>query len=93
VSADSRQVYRHLDVGTAKRGGARACHHGLDLADPDEIRRGALRTAALAAVEEIAGERGGSSCAAGPTLSAGALRGLFQRRRRPPSCARLRARA
>jgi tRNA dimethylallyltransferase len=39
VSADSRQVYRGLDIGTAKatieeRRGIR--HHGLDLADPDE---------------------------------------------------------
>jgi tRNA dimethylallyltransferase len=39
VSADSRQVYRGLDIGTAKasvaeRGGIP--HHGLDLVDPDE---------------------------------------------------------
>lgn len=39
ISADSRQVYRGLDVGTAKptlaerRG---VPHHGLDLVDPDE---------------------------------------------------------
>jgi tRNA dimethylallyltransferase len=39
ISADSRQVYRGLDIGTAKatieerRG---VPHHGLDLADPDE---------------------------------------------------------
>ncbi len=39
ISADSRQVYRGLDVGTAKpsleerRG---IVHHGLDLVDPDE---------------------------------------------------------
>jgi tRNA dimethylallyltransferase len=39
ISADSRQVYRGLDIGTAKvplaerRG---IPHHGLDLADPDE---------------------------------------------------------
>ena len=38
ISADSRQVYRGMDVGTAKptlaerRG---VPHHGLDLADPD----------------------------------------------------------
>jgi tRNA dimethylallyltransferase len=39
VSADSRQVYRGLDIGTAKVGPdvrARVLHHGLDLADPDE---------------------------------------------------------
>lgn len=38
ISADSRQVYRGLDIGTAKvpvgeRGGIR--HHGLDLVGPD----------------------------------------------------------
>jgi tRNA dimethylallyltransferase len=39
VSADSRQVYRGLDIGTAKVGPAeraRVPHHGLDLVDPDE---------------------------------------------------------
>jgi tRNA dimethylallyltransferase len=39
VSADSRQVYRGLDIGTAKVPlGERAgiAHHGLDLVDPDE---------------------------------------------------------
>lgn len=39
ISADSRQVYRGLDVGTAKVSAAdRALvpHHGLDLVDPDE---------------------------------------------------------
>ena len=38
VSMDSRQVYRGMDVGTAKvslRDRARARHHGLDLLDPD----------------------------------------------------------
>lgn len=39
VSADSRQVYRHMDIGTAKPSGAlldRATHYGLDLIEPDE---------------------------------------------------------
>jgi tRNA dimethylallyltransferase len=39
ISADSRQVYRGLDIGTAKVSAAdraRVAHHGLDLADPDE---------------------------------------------------------
>lgn len=39
VSMDSRQVYRGLDVGTAKAtGGERALvpHHGLDLVDPGD---------------------------------------------------------
>jgi tRNA dimethylallyltransferase len=39
ISADSRQVYRAMDVGTAKPTPAersRVFHHGLDLVDPDE---------------------------------------------------------
>lgn len=38
ISADSRQVYRGMDVGTAKvtmAERARVPHHGLDLVDPD----------------------------------------------------------
>ena len=38
ISADSRQVYRGLDIGTAKASAAdraRVPHHGLDLVDPD----------------------------------------------------------
>jgi tRNA dimethylallyltransferase len=39
ISADSRQVYRGLDIGTAKATAdqrARVPHHGLDLVEPDE---------------------------------------------------------
>lgn len=39
ISADSRQVYRGLDIGTAKATEAdlgRIPHHGLDLVEPDE---------------------------------------------------------
>jgi tRNA dimethylallyltransferase len=39
VSADSRQVYRGMDIGTAKAGQeerARVAHHLLDVVDPDE---------------------------------------------------------
>ncbi len=39
ISADSRQVYRGLDIGTAKASPADRAgipHHGLDLVDPDE---------------------------------------------------------
>jgi tRNA dimethylallyltransferase len=39
VGADSRQVYRHMDVGTAKPTAeerALAPHHLIDVADPDE---------------------------------------------------------
>jgi tRNA dimethylallyltransferase len=37
ISADSRQIYRRLDIGTAKptrRERARVPHHGLDVAEP-----------------------------------------------------------
>jgi tRNA dimethylallyltransferase len=37
ISADSRQIYRRLDIGTAKptrKEQARAPHHGLDLVEP-----------------------------------------------------------
>jgi tRNA dimethylallyltransferase len=39
ISADSRQVFRGLDIGTAKAttaDRARIAHHGLDLVEPDE---------------------------------------------------------
>ncbi len=39
ISMDSRQVYRGMDIGTAKATNeerARVPHHGLDLVDPDE---------------------------------------------------------
>jgi tRNA dimethylallyltransferase len=39
ISADSRQVYRGLDIGTAKVNAsdqARVRHHGLDLVEPDQ---------------------------------------------------------
>jgi tRNA dimethylallyltransferase len=39
ISADSRQVYRGMDIGTAKVSVAdreRVPHHGLDLVDPDQ---------------------------------------------------------
>ncbi len=54
VSADSRQIYRGLDVGTAKpspRDRARVPHHLIDVADPDERFDAArFRTLALEAV-------------------------------------------
>jgi tRNA dimethylallyltransferase len=54
VSADSRQIYRGLDVGTAKptpAERARVPHHGIDVADPDESFDAArFRGLALAAI-------------------------------------------
>ena len=42
VSADSRQVYRYMDIGTAKptpEERQRAPHHFIDIRDPDEYYR------------------------------------------------------
>jgi tRNA dimethylallyltransferase len=39
ISADSRQIYRRFDIGTAKPSAgdrARVRHHGIDVADPSE---------------------------------------------------------
>jgi tRNA dimethylallyltransferase len=94
VSADSRQVYRHLDVGTAKPTAAeraRVPHHGLDLADPDEIFDAArFRTAALEAVDRIAARARPVIVCGGTGLYLRALlRGLFPA---PPRAPELRAR-
>jgi tRNA dimethylallyltransferase len=59
VSADSRQVYRGMDIGTAKvtpEERARVPHHCLDLVDPDQPFSVAdFAAAAGAALEGIAG--------------------------------------
>jgi tRNA dimethylallyltransferase len=58
VSADSMQVYRGLDVGTAKPSAelrTRIPHHGLDLVAPDEpMSAGRWAEVARAAAAEIA---------------------------------------
>jgi tRNA dimethylallyltransferase len=70
VSADSRQVYRGLDIGTAKATPgerARVVHHGIDLIEPDQAYSVAeFRTLALEAVASL-GERGGIGILAGGT--------------------------
>lgn len=70
VSADSRQVYRGLDIGTAKatpEERARVVHHGLDLVDPDQPYSVAdFRAHALAALEAL-GARDGIGILAGGT--------------------------
>ena len=57
VSADSRQVYRYLDIGTAKPTPAQRAavpHHLIDVVNPDVQFDGArFRTLALAAIEDI----------------------------------------
>src|SRR5688572_3061635 len=70
ISADSRQVYRGMDIGTAKVSAAdraRVPHHGLDLADPDETFTAAdYQQAADAALRQIAA-RGGVALLVGGT--------------------------
>ncbi len=71
ISADSRQVFRGLDIGTAKVGAddrARIRHHGLDLADPDQafsvadylacVAEALARIAALGGVAILVGGTG-----------------------------------
>ncbi len=59
VSADSRQIYRHMGVGTAKPSAAsrqRVPHYGLDLLDPDEsYSAGRFARDAWSWIEEITG--------------------------------------
>ena len=70
VSADSRQVYRGLDIGTAKATAeerARVVHHGIDLVEPDEPFTVAdFRRHALGALGEL-GASGGVGILGGGT--------------------------
>ena len=70
VSADSRQVYRGLDIGTAKATIAErrgVVHHGLDLVDPDQPF--SLADFATHARDALAGiaDRGGLAILVGGT--------------------------
>ncbi|HUQ74074.1 MAG TPA: tRNA (adenosine(37)-N6)-dimethylallyltransferase MiaA [Burkholderiales bacterium] len=71
VSMDSAQVYRGLDIGTAKPGREerrRVAHHLIDLVDPDETySAGRWRTDAIAAVNAIH-ERGKTPLIVGGTM-------------------------
>ena len=70
ISADSRQVYRGMDIGTAKVSAAQRAlvpHHGLDLVEPDQPFSAAdFRHAALDALHAIAA-RGGVALLVGGT--------------------------
>ena len=62
ISADSRQVYRGMDIGTAKAAPAdraRIPHHGLDLVEPDEPFTAAdFQAHAMSALAAIAADDG-----------------------------------
>lgn len=70
ISADSRQVFRGMDIGTAKvtaEQRALVPHHGLDLANPDETFTAAdYQQAAVGALQAIAA-RGGVALLVGGT--------------------------
>ena len=57
VSADSRQVYRELNIGTAKpttEEQRRVCHHVIDVVDPeDDFSLAEFQDLAYAAIDEI----------------------------------------
>ncbi len=57
ISADAMQVYRHMDIGTAKptqQEQARVRHHLIDVVDPDEPFSAAqFRTAAGAVIRDL----------------------------------------
>ena len=57
VSADSRQIYRFMDIGTAKPSReqrARVPHHLIDIVDPDEaFSLAQYQSAAYAAIDDI----------------------------------------
>lgn len=57
ISADSRQVYRYMDIGTAKATAeeqARVPHHLIDIVDPDEPYNVALyHNDAVIAIQEV----------------------------------------
>jgi tRNA dimethylallyltransferase len=61
VSVDSAQVYRGMDIGTAKPGAAeraRVPHHLIDLVDPHErYSAGQFRSDAIRVILEILGRR------------------------------------
>jgi tRNA dimethylallyltransferase len=61
VSADSRQIYRHMDIGTAKPTPderAAAVHHLIDIRDPDEdFSLAGYQDLAMAAIADIVTRR------------------------------------
>ncbi len=81
ISADARQIYRYLDIGTAKASGrerSMARHHLIDFLEPDEpYDAGRFACDALRAVKEIRARDGLPIVAGGTGLYIRALlRGL-----------------
>lgn len=82
INADSQQVYRHMDIGTAKPGldkRKRVAHHLIDIIDPDEeFNVGLFRQKFLEIAPEI-WSRGKQAIACGGTglYLKSLLHGLF----------------
>ena len=98
VSADSRQIYRRLDIGTAKptrKERARVAHHGLDLVDPGtRYSAGHFARDAVGWLADVRGRGRLPVVVGGTGLYVRALaEGLFQRAaarcRAPPFARRL----
>jgi tRNA dimethylallyltransferase len=72
ISVDSAQIYRHMDIGTAKPDAevlACAPHHLIDIMDPHESYSAArFRDDALALMREISEERGRIPLLVGGTM-------------------------
>ncbi len=82
VTADSRQIYRHLDIGTGKPTAserAAAPHHLLDVVDPDAVFDVAdyLRLAQAAIRDIVARGRRVVLCGGSGLYVRALLRGLF----------------
>src|ERR1700716_3894968 len=92
VSVDSAQVYRGMDIGTAKPDAAtreRVAHHLIDLIDPDQSYSAArFRVDALAAIAAIRSRGRTPLLVGGTMLYFKALRGGLSRL--PQADARLR---
>ncbi|OGC92521.1 MAG: tRNA (adenosine(37)-N6)-dimethylallyltransferase MiaA [candidate division Zixibacteria bacterium RBG_16_53_22] len=83
ISADSRQIYRRLDIGTAKpslEDRARIIHYMIDVADIDEVFTARRYSAmAMAAINETCAEHDIPFIVGGAGLYLAALtRGIFE---------------
>ncbi len=79
VNADSRQVYRHLDIGSAKPTAAEQAlvrHHVVDVVEPDEpFDCSRFRALAVAAIRDITGRGKRALIVGGTGLYIKVLRG------------------
>ncbi|MGH8103628.1 MAG: tRNA (adenosine(37)-N6)-dimethylallyltransferase MiaA [bacterium] len=88
ISADSRQVYRGMNIGTAKPGAAdraRVPHHLIDVLTPDQpFSAGSFREMTLAAIEDIQKRGKRALVVGGTSLYLKALVGGYRLSDMPP---------